>query len=54
MGRGLAEGEKERSQLPALRATFFQRKEGEIEVMHRSIYFKFESRLFLFPVYEAS
>jgi len=28
-GRGLAEGEKERSQPPALRATSFQRKEGE-------------------------
>ena len=30
-GRGLAEGEKERSQPPALRATSFQRKEGEAE-----------------------
>ena len=29
-GRGLAEGEKERSQPPALRATSFQRKEGEV------------------------
>ena len=28
-GRGLAEGERERSQPPALRATSFQRKEGE-------------------------
>ena len=28
-GRGLVEGEKERSQPPALRATSFQRKEGE-------------------------
>ena len=28
-GRGLAEGEKERSQPPVLRATSFQRKEGE-------------------------
>ena len=28
-GRGLAEGEIERSQPPALRATSFQRKEGE-------------------------
>ena len=31
-GKGLAEGEIERSQPPALRATSFQRKEGEIEV----------------------
>ena len=30
-GRGLAEGERERSQPPALRATSFQRKEGEAE-----------------------
>ena len=29
-GRGLAEGERERSQPPALRATSFQRKEGEV------------------------
>ena len=29
-GRGLVEGEKERSQPPALRATSFQRKEGEV------------------------
>ena len=28
-GRGLAEGERERSQLPTLRAISFQRKEGE-------------------------
>ena len=28
-GRELAEGERERSQPPALRATSFQRKEGE-------------------------
>ena len=28
-GRGLAEDERERSQPPALRATSFQRKEGE-------------------------
>ena len=28
-GRGLAEGKRERSQPPALRATSFQRKEGE-------------------------
>ena len=28
-GRGVAEGERERSQPPALRATSFQRKEGE-------------------------
>ena len=28
-GRGLAEGERERSQPPALRAPSFQRKEGE-------------------------
>ena len=28
-GRGLAEGERGRSQPPALRATSFQRKEGE-------------------------
>ena len=28
-GRGLAEGERELSQPPALRATSFQRKEGE-------------------------
>ena len=28
-GKGLAEGEIERSQPPALRATSFQRKEGE-------------------------
>ncbi|GAA6388077.1 hypothetical protein I3400192H8_01870 [Dialister sp. i34-0019-2H8] len=30
-GKGLVEGEKERSQPPALRATSFQRKEGEAE-----------------------
>ena len=29
MGKELAEGEKERSQPPALRATSFQRKEGD-------------------------
>ena len=29
-GRGLAEGERELSQPPALRATSFQRKEGEV------------------------
>ena len=29
-GRGLAEDERERSQPPALRATSFQRKEGEV------------------------
>ena len=29
-GRGLAKGERERSQPPALRATSFQRKEGEV------------------------
>ena len=29
-GRGLAEGKRERSQPPALRATSFQRKEGEV------------------------
>ncbi len=29
-GKGLAEGERERSQPPALRATSFQRKEGEV------------------------
>ena len=29
-GKGLAEGEIERSQPPALRATSFQRKEGEV------------------------
>ena len=29
-GRGLAEGERERSQPPALRATSFQRKAGEV------------------------
>ena len=29
-GRGLAEGKRERIQPPALRATSFQRKEGEV------------------------
>ena len=29
-GRGLAEGKREQSQPPALRATSFQRKEGEV------------------------
>ena len=29
-GKGLAEGERERSQPPALRATSFQSKEGEV------------------------
>ena len=29
-GRGVAEDERERSQPPALRATSFQRKEGEV------------------------
>ena len=33
-GRGLAEGERERSQPPALRATSFQRKEGEVVKNH--------------------
>ena len=29
-GKGLAEGERERSQPPVLRATSFPRKEGEV------------------------
>ena len=33
-GRGLAEGEKEQSQPPALRATSFQRKAGEVVKNH--------------------
>ena len=33
-GKGLAEGERERSQPPALRATSFQRKEGEVVKNH--------------------
>ena len=33
-GRGLAEDERERSQPPALRATSFQRKEGEVVKNH--------------------
>ena len=33
-GRELAEGERERSQPPALRATSFQRKAGEVVKNH--------------------
>ena len=33
-GRELTEGERERSQPPALRATSFQRKEGEVVKKH--------------------
>ena len=43
-GRGLAEGERERSQPPALRATSFQRKEGEVVKNLSPIFQKREKR----------
>ena len=46
-GRGLAEGEIERSQPPALRATSFQRKEGKVV---KAIYCRTMTAAFSTPV----
>ena len=50
-GKGLAEGEKERSQPPALRATSFQRKEGEVAKTYLPPFSERREKI-IFPVVE--